>query len=124
MRAGIPLTDEDRWPWYASLRKRILEKRGQTPLHVIACSALKAIYREKLRSDDGPGDIAFIHLKGSREVIHARLSARKGHYMPPTLLDSQFAILEETADLISIPLDQSPEEILSAILLALTSPSQ
>jgi gluconokinase len=118
MRAGIPLTDEDRWPWYASLRARIEEKRGQTPLHVLACSALKASYRDRLSSSDEPSEIAFIHLKGTREVIHARMSARKDHYMPPTLLDSQFAILEETPDLISVSLDQTPEAIQSSILAA------
>lgn len=118
MRAGIPLTDADRWPWYDTLRARILEQRGQTPLYVLACSALKAIYRDRLRSTDSPADIAFVHLKGSREVIHARMSARKDHYMPPTLLDSQFAILEETPDLHSISLEQSPEAIQSDIIAA------
>lgn len=118
MRAGIPLTDEDRWPWYANLRARIEEKRGQTPLHVLACSALKSAYRERLRSTDGTSEIAFIHLKGTREVIHTRMSARKDHYMPPTLLDSQFAILEETPDLISVSLEQTPDAIQNSILAA------
>ena len=118
LQAQGVITDEDRWPWYASLRARIEEKRGQTPLHVLACSALKASYRDRLSSSDGPSEIAFIHLKGTREVIHARMSARKDHYMPPTLLDSQFAILEETPDLISVSLDQTPEAIQSSILAA------
>jgi gluconokinase len=115
MRAGIPLTDEDRWPWYASLRARIEEMRQSTPLYVLACSALKQSYRAKLLSDDPPGTLAFIHLSGSREVIFSRMAVRKGHYMPVTLLDSQFAIFEDSPDLISISLDQTPEQILSAI---------
>lgn len=123
MRAGIPLTDDDRWPWYATLRARIVEMRGQTPVYVLACSALKAIYREKLRAEDGPEDIAFVLLKGSREVIFARMSARKGHYMPASLLDSQFAILEETTDLHTVSLEQEPDAILAEVLARFASPS-
>lgn len=120
MRAGIPLTDDDRWPWYATLRARIVEMRGQTPVYVLACSALKAVYREKLRAGDGPADIAFVLLKGSREVIFARMSARKGHYMPASLLDSQFAILEETPDLHTVSLEQEPDAILAQVLALFT----
>lgn len=121
MRAGTPLVDEDRWPWYETLRARILEMRTQTPVYVLACSALKAVYRDRLRESDGPEDIAFIYLKGDREVIYARLSARKGHYMPASLLDSQFAILEETSDLIPVSLAQTPEVILAEVLVKLES---
>ncbi|HYF36693.1 MAG TPA: gluconokinase, partial [Prosthecobacter sp.] len=99
MSASIPLTDEDRWPWYATLRARIEEMRKLTPVYVLACSALKEIYRERLRHTDSPAQMAFVLLSGTRELIHERLAARKGHYMPATLLDSQIAILEETPDL-------------------------
>jgi len=116
MRAGIPLTDEDRWPWYAALRARIIEMRLQTPVYILACSALKSIYRDKLRADDPESDLIFVHLKGPREVIFARMAKRQGHYMPTTLLDSQFAILEETPDLWNISLEQEPEEMVQAIL--------
>lgn len=116
MRAGTPLVDEDRWPWYATLRARIEEMRTHTPVYVLACSALKAVYRDRLRAADGTNDIAFIYLKGEREVIHQRLSARKGHYMPASLLDSQFAILEETPDLMAVSLAQTPEAILDEAL--------
>lgn len=119
MRAGTPLVDEDRWPWYETLRARIVEMRTRTPVYVLACSALKAVYRDRLRESDGPEDIAFIYLKGDREVIYARLSARKGHYMPASLLDSQFAILEETPDLIAVSLAQTPAEILAETLVKL-----
>ncbi len=116
MRAGIPLTDEDRWPWYAALRARIEEMRGQTAVYVLACSALKNIYREKLRNGDAEEDFIFIHLKGSKEVIFSRMAKRQGHYMPVSLLDSQFAILEESQDLWTVSLEQSPESILAEIL--------
>lgn len=119
MRAGTPLVDEDRWPWYETLRARIVEMRTRTPVYVLACSALKAVYRDRLRESDGPEDIVFIYLKGDREVIYARLSARKGHYMPASLLDSQFAILEETPDLIAVSLAQTPAEILAETLVKL-----
>jgi gluconokinase len=115
MRAGIPLTDEDRWPWYASLRARIEEMRTSTSIYVLACSALKQIYRAKLLADDSPDQLAFIFLEGSREVIFGRMAARQGHYMPTTLLDSQLAILEKSPDLLAIPLDQTPEQILAEI---------
>ncbi len=115
MRAGIPLTDEDRWPWYASLRTRIEEMRTSTPIYVLACSALKQIYRAKLLAEDSPDQLAFIFLEGDREVIFSRMAARQGHYMPVTLLDSQLAILEKSPDLLAIPLDQTPEQILAEI---------
>ena len=111
MNQGIPLTDEDRWPWYATLRARIEEMRGKTPVYVLACSALKAVYREKLRAGDEASDLVFVHLHGSHELIFSRMSARQGHYMPVTLLDSQFAILEETPDLIQVSIEGTPEEI-------------
>lgn len=122
MRAGIPLTDEDRWPWYASLRARIEEMRGQTPMYVLACSALKKIYREKLRAGDAEGELIFVHLKGPKEVIFARMAKRKGHYMPVSLLDSQFAILEESPDLWTISLEQEPEAIVAEVLNRLGQP--
>lgn len=115
MRAGIPLTDEDRWPWYASLRARIEEMRTSTLIYVLACSALKQIYRAKLLADDPSDQLTFLFLEGSREVIFSRMAARQGHYMPITLLDSQLAILEKSPDLLAIPLDQTPEQILAEI---------
>jgi gluconokinase len=119
MSAGIPLTDEDRWPWYAALRQRILDLRGGTSAHVIACSALKASYRQRLRGEDEPAQIAFLHLHGSRELIATRMAARKGHFMPPALLESQLATLEQTPDLITISIEPAPEAILANILTQL-----
>ncbi|MES2594633.1 MAG: gluconokinase [Verrucomicrobiota bacterium] len=119
MNQGIPLTDEDRWPWYATLRARIEEMRGKTPVYVLACSALKAVYREKLRAGDDDQTLVFVHLEGSRELIFGRMSAREGHYMPVSLLDSQFAILEPTEDLIAVSIEGTPEEIVEAALAKL-----
>lgn len=116
MGAGIPLTDEDRWPWYKALRARIEEMRGQTPLYILACSALKEIYRDKLRADDAESDMVFVHLKGPKEVIFSRMAKREGHYMPVTLLDSQFAILEESPELWNVSLEQTPEEIVEEVV--------
>ena len=116
MRASIPLTDEDRWPWYEILRARILEKRRVTPHYVLACSALKRVYRDKLRADDRPDQIVFLHLDGTFELIRDRMALRKNHYMPVSLLESQFAILERGDDLIPISIEGTLEQIVESIL--------
>ena len=109
MRAGIPLTDEDRWPWL----DRVAETLQQDC--VIGCSALKRRYRDRIRQ---AGPVQFLHLTGSREVIAARMQARKGHYMPPSLLDSQFAALEPPGhdEAISIDIDQPMADIIAQAL--------
>lgn len=119
MSVGIPLTDEDRRPWFAALRSRILEMRGRTPCYVLACSALKQAYRDALRDGDPATDLVFVYLHGSRELIAERMAGRKGHYMPPSLIDSQFAILEDPPEAIRISIDQTPDEILQNVLLSL-----
>lgn len=116
MSAGTPLTDEDRWPWYATLRQRIMDMRGKTPVHVLGCSALKPVYRDRLRADDSDKEIAFVLLDGSRELITARMAARKGHFMPLSLLESQLATLQPTPDLIRVSIDATPEEIVTRII--------
>lgn len=116
MSAGIPLADEDRWPWFATLRERILEMRGRTQCYVLACSALKQAYRDQLRDGDDATRLVIVFLDGSRDLIKERMAARKGHYMPATLVDSQFAILEEPADAIRISVDQTPDAILRDVL--------
>jgi gluconokinase len=90
MHAGIPLTDEDRWPWLAKVADWI---RARTDAHrcgIITCSALKRAYRDLLRGTH----VVFVYLAGERDLIAARLVARNGHFMPPALLASQFAALE------------------------------
>lgn len=120
MSAGTPLTDEDRWPWYATLRQRIVDMRGKTPVHVLGCSALKPVYRDRLRADDSDKEIAFVLLDGSRELITARMAARKGHFMPLSLLESQLATLQPTPDLIRVSIDATPEEIVMRIIKELS----
>jgi len=120
MSAGIPLTDEDRWPWFAALRARIVEMRGRTPWYVLACSALKESYRAALRDGDTGHELVFVFLDGSRDLIKERMAARKGHYMPASLVDSQFAILEEPADAVRVSVDQTPEAILSEVHVRLS----
>jgi gluconokinase len=93
MKAGIPLTDEDRWPWLRAIAAREDELRAAGQSAVVACSALKRAYREILI--DGRPDMLLVYLRGSKELIAERMKARKGHFMPPALLDSQFATLEE-----------------------------
>ena len=116
MSTGTPLTDEDRWPWYATLRQRIVDMRGKTPVHVLGCSALKPVYRDRLRDGDGDKEIAFVLLDGSRELITARMAARKGHFMPLSLLESQLATLQPTPDLIRVSIDATPDEIVTSII--------
>jgi gluconokinase len=92
MRAGHPLTDEDRWPWLEAIADeigRVCEASGHV---VIACSALKRVYRDVLLR--GRHDVRFVFLDGSQTLIADRLARRKGHFMPPGLLDSQFRTLE------------------------------
>jgi gluconokinase len=93
MSRGIPLTDDDRARWLRSLAARIREaKEGGSGL-VISCSALKRSYRDILRAD-APG-LRFVYLKGGRELSAQRLAGRRGHFMQPSLLESQFTIFEE-----------------------------
>jgi gluconokinase len=115
MSAGTPLTDDDRWPWLSAIAAWI----GQHPQGgVVTCSALKRKYRDVLKRG---GDVFFLHLDGTRELIAARLTERKGHFMPPALLDSQFADLEPLHDdergaVVSI--DATPEELTEAAIHA------
>lgn len=123
MSAGTPLTDEDRWPWYAVLRQRIEEMRTLTPVYVLACSALKPSYREKLRAEDLENTLRFVLLNGTRELITDRMAARKGHFMPLALLDSQLATLQPTPDLTQVSIDATPDQIVEDILAKLATAS-
>jgi len=116
MRAGIPLTDDDRWPWLTALRRAIDDWQAAGESRVIACSALKAAYRDRLSPQ---GDVVFVFLKGSAETIDARLKARKGHYMNPGLLASQLATLEEPNDAIVVDIAPPPAAIADEIMARL-----
>jgi gluconokinase len=93
MRSGIALTDEDRWPWLDAIAAWIETERARGQPCIVACSALKRRYRERLAS--GHDDVRFVYLQGDYETVAARLAGRSGHYMPLSLLRSQFEALEE-----------------------------
>ncbi|MBW6399679.1 gluconokinase [Roseomonas sp. HJA6] len=120
MSAGTPLTDDDRWPWLRAIAARIASARAGGRPVIIGCSALKRAYRDVLR--DGHADIRFLHLTGSPELIMARQAARVGHFMPASLIASQFATLEPPdteADVIDLDVDPEPEAIAAKALAAL-----
>jgi len=94
MAAGIPLTDDDRRGWLIAIAARLRDAKGASIGLVVSCSALKRSYRDLLRSVGDEG-LRFVYLAGSRALLADRLAQRRGHFMPPTLLDSQLAILEE-----------------------------
>jgi carbohydrate kinase (thermoresistant glucokinase family) len=96
MSHGIPLTDDDRWPWLRAIAATIDDWRAKGQSGVVACSALKRAYRDILIGDRK--DVMLVYLRGSRQLIGQRMAERKGHFMPPALLDSQFATLEEPGD--------------------------
>ena len=117
MHAGHPLTDEDRWPWLEKVADWIEHELDSGKHGVITCSALKRSYREVLNRR-GTG-VEFVYLAGTREQIGARLAARHGHFMPASLLDSQFADLEEPAPdepSIRIGIGPAPQAIVQAIV--------
>jgi len=95
MSSGIPLTDEHRAGWLQALADRIREAKDASKGLVVTCSSLKRAYRDVLRGGARPAPLRFIYLRGSRAVIGERIAARRGHFMPPALLDSQFEALEE-----------------------------
>ena len=110
MKAGIPLDDADRWPWLSHLNKLLKEETDA----VLACSALKAVYRERLLQ--GVSDHAMVYLRGERRLIQERAATRSHRYMPATLLDSQFAALEPPAEAIEVDVAATPEACVAAIL--------
>jgi gluconokinase len=112
MAAGTPLTDDDRAGWLAALAEVIRDGLGRGESGVVACSALKESYREVLRVDEAK--VKFIYLKGSYEVILQRMQSRK-HFMKPAMLQSQFASLEEPADVPWIDVTLDPDEIVRRI---------
>lgn len=93
MSAGIPLTDDDRAPWLALVGRELAAAQDG---YMVGCSALKRKYRDQIRSVAGDG-VMFLHLCGTRDVITARMEQRTGHFMPASLIDSQFATLEPLA---------------------------
>ena len=115
MRQGVPLTDEDRWPWLESLRQLIKRCLAAGENAVLACSALKEAYRRRLRLN---ADVKLVFLRGDYELIANQLRQRRGHFMNPALLQSQFANLEEPQPAeggVVIELGRSPRELVQEI---------
>lgn len=119
MTAGTPLTDEDRWPWLDALGAAAHRTQGTSV--VVACSALRRVYRRRL-AEAAHEPVTFIHLAGDKRTIADRMKGRSGHFMPPSLMDSQFATLEPlTADEPGLTLDiaRPPEDLIEHALAAL-----
>lgn len=124
MRAGIALTDEDRWPWLealaAALKQAADQKKG---IAVGACSALKRAYRDFITEKAGE-PVLFVYLDGSREVIGERMAKRNHEYMPTSLLDSQFATLEvpdpSSENVMVVPVTDPVNRIVTTVTASLS----
>jgi gluconokinase len=117
MHSGQPLTDEDRWPWLEGIAAWIDATRHAGNRGTVACSALKRAYRNILVG--ARTDVCIVYLKGDRDLIARRLAARDGHFMPPSLLDTQFAALEEPQPdehAIVVSIAPHPREIVDEIV--------
>jgi gluconokinase len=115
IRNGHPLTDEDRRPWLAALHEAVVGWDAAGVNAVLACSALKREYREALQA----GSTRFVYLKGSREIISARLGNRRGHFATDSILESQFADLEEPTNAVTVRIDKRPDAIVEEVLAKL-----
>jgi gluconokinase len=117
MHAGHPLTDEDRWPWLKAIAAEIDRVCDAGEHVVVGCSALRRVYRDILVH--GRNDIGLVYLKGTQQLIAGRLAARKGHFMPPELLTSQFQTLEPPGcdeHPVTVSIDASVDAIVDDIL--------
>ncbi len=111
MGSGAPLTDEDRWPWLDRVAARLAAGLASGRSAVVACSALRRVYRDRIRAGVGP-TLQFIYLEADPEMMRARVAGRRGHYMPASLVESQFAALEPPQgerDVIETPADGNLE---------------
>ncbi|KAF1029581.1 MAG: Gluconokinase [Burkholderia plantarii] len=116
MHHGIPLTDDDRWPWLASIREAIEAKQRAGETAVLTCSSLKRAYRDVLRGGDA--DVRFVYLHGTFEVLEERLKTRTGHFFDGSLLQSQLDTLEIPGpdEAIEVSIEQTPEQIVDEVL--------
>lgn len=122
MRAGTPLTDEDRWPWLEALSDALKQAADKKGVATGACSALKRSYRDFITQKAGE-PVLFVYLDGSREVIGERMAKRSHEYMPTSLLDSQFATLEVpdggTENALAVPVTDSVDKIVRTVIATL-----
>ncbi|MGA7984713.1 MAG: gluconokinase [Burkholderiales bacterium] len=119
MAAGVPLEDADRWPWLERLNAELRRREARAERAVLACSALRQTYRDRLTAGLAHSDL--VYLRASAELLHARLAARRHRYMPASLLASQLATLESPARAIEIDAAQPPERCVALIRAALDS---
>jgi carbohydrate kinase (thermoresistant glucokinase family) len=122
MASGQPLTDADRWPWLDAIAAHIGTSRTAGQPVVVACSALRRAYRDRLRA--GHRDLVFLHLAGAPALIAERQAARQGHFMPPSLMASQFATLEDPsaeADAVTVSVSAFPHEVVAAAIHQLSA---
>jgi len=117
MSRGLPLTDDDRAGWLDVLAGLIRSKLNHGETGVLACSALKQGYRDRLNV--APGSIRFVYLKGSPGLIQKRVEQRPGHYMKAGMVESQFAALEEPDDALVVDIDRTPDLVLKEIMAGL-----
>lgn len=125
MARGEPLTDDDRWPWLDLVASAMTDSTTRRGGVVLACSALRRAYRDRLRAGAGE-QLLFLHLHGGADLIGSRLKARRGHFMPPGLLVSQFATLEPPGPderAITVDIAPEPDAVLTALLAALAAAS-
>ena len=124
MSAGVPLTDGDRAGWLAAMAARLAEGKARDEAMVVTCSALKRAYRDRLR-DEGDDALFFVYLDGSRELLQARLDARRGHFMSPGLLGSQLDVLEipnpTTERCLHVSITLTPEQICATVAAAVVA---
>jgi gluconokinase len=117
MSAGTPLTDDDRWPWLRAMRDWLSEQARDGRSTIVTCSALRVAYRDVLR--EAEGRVRFVHLDGTIDSIGQRMAGRAGHFMPPSLLPSQFQTLERLTgaeDGVVVPVEVSPHSVADAAL--------
>jgi gluconokinase len=117
MRRGVPLDDHDRAPWLAAMAQAVAGWLRDGDDVVLAASLLTADYRRRVLVD--PARVRLVHLTGSRALLEARLAERRGHFLPPSLLDSQLGMLEPDDDAIAVDIDRTPAEIVAQIRGAL-----
>ena len=122
MQSGIPLTDDDRWPWLDRIGAELADAVRSPKGVVVACSALKRTYRDRIRA--AAPTVRFVFLDGERETIEARMATRSGHYMPTSLLTSQLATLErpgrDERGVLTLSIERAVAEIVDAAVRALT----
>jgi gluconokinase len=127
MSQGIPLQDEDRWPWLQEIQDWMTAQAREGKSTVLTCSALKQSYRQLLAQAEGR--VLFLHLHGEADLIGRRMQGREGHFMPPTLLPSQLATLEPLTDgeiaagSLRLDISKSPDELVKTIITALQLPA-